>query len=535
MSGEKEKKDKFENLPPIPRKLIKPTGDGTNLTYNLTRRLGCGGFAVVYEAEEEETGRNVALKCISKIRFNDDSKFKRKIMSEIEIHRNLNNENIIDFLGVFQDDDYIYITLELCTKGNLLEYLRKDPPFSEKKTSQIVKLMLNALIYLHSNGIIHHDVKLQNFLINEMAQLKLCDFGLSLNMNRKRKHHHSSICGTPGYISPEIVQREKIITAAVDIWALGVCTFLMLTAKQPFHHGDRQETYQNIKDINYKWPKTPLVSDVAKSFIEAIFQKDPSKRPTASELLNHPFITNNEGDNEDENLNAKRYNGWYEESSIPASSSSIPEDEPDTNINVNNTAPIVRLPQNAVKMWCDYTSKYGLAYILYNGQYGAVFNDNTQLAMDSQTRYVQYYSGPNVKTHQTYYYRDIDFSPVKKKMIIIQRLAQELKKCSQLPDVNQSDDSTDSTENVYQIELPRVKSWHKSQEGILFRFNNKDIQANFKDKTKIFLQSNTKTLFYVSGDSTVQLPITDLTDHTKYHEIRTHFYYVKKMVKEMNV
>ena len=711
-------------LPPIPGKLIKLSSDGRNITYDIGQKLGKGGFGVVHEAYEEENDRKVALKCICKEQFNDDSKLKKKILQEIDIHRNLHNENIVDFLGVFQDDDYIYIVLELCSKGNMLDLLRKSPPFSERKTAKILRHMLDSLEYIHKNGIVHHDIKLQNYLINDENTIKLADFGLSVNINRKRKHKHTSICGTPGYIPPEVVERSQNITPAVDIWSLGVCTFLMLTARQPFNVGDRKETYEKIKNLDYKFPEKPVLSDEAKSFIESIFQKDPAKRPTAESLLKHPFIArrrrkhekvNNKAEQDtkiadkkskegkieidhdgsekhterdivlenenkeeinidsekrkmkeeneqelhstpseehkqnieeekkseqemktegkeeiaelskenieeeskeeikgniqeekisepvkeqeivDENKEENNKEQALQERSIEADHISEKDDQdenekPSLQQNEEEIAPplpqatsdqeggteslektfddldganelasplskqipivnsidektttihesefSMRLPQIAVKMWCDYTSKYGFAYIMYNGLYGALFNDSSQLAMNQERTYVQYWEKPQLKSHKTYYFANIEQSPIKKKMLIMQKLATELKKRSQVEDINQSDDSDSSDSNPYEIEITRVKGYFKNDDGIIFQLNNKDIQANFKDRTKIYLQYETKSVFFSTPESTVQIPITELEDKTKHPEVRAYLHLVKKMATQIKI
>ena len=241
--------------PPVPGAINRRTRCGQELRYDLERELGHGGFGSVYLASERPSNRRVAIKCIWKNHFSDTKK-KQKIISEIEIHRSLQHRHVVEFYAVFQDAEYVYLLLEYCPGGNVLESLKRSPPFSESRAADITRQVLDALVYLHKVGVVHHDIKLQNFLIDASGGVKLCDFGLSVRLTDDVCH---SISGTPGYIPPEVVFSKEKPTTAIDIWSLGVAVFLMVTGKQPFQSHDKKETFSRIKHVRYAWPPKPTV------------------------------------------------------------------------------------------------------------------------------------------------------------------------------------------------------------------------------------------------------------------------------------
>ncbi|OHT00719.1 CAMK family protein kinase [Tritrichomonas foetus] len=502
-----------EDAPPeVPPVLVRKTRSGEEIRYEIGNRVGKGGFGSVYYATELPANRPTAIKCIWKNHFSDPKK-KQKIITEIEIHRSLRHRNIVEFRCVFQDEEYVYFALEYCPGGNVLELLKKSTPFSESQTANITRQILEALVYLHKNGIVHHDIKLQNFLIDSNGSIKLCDFGLSVRLTDDVKH---SISGTPGYIPPEVVFSKDKPTPAIDTWSMGVAVFLMLTGKQPFQSHDKKETFSRIKHVKYAWPAKPIVSETAKSFVTAVLRREPEERPSSQNLLFHPFIKQSEQKQPQVLKTVPRsvsFNGGFQslEDSLPAP---------------------ITLPNYTVRIWWDYSAKYGLAYLLHNGICGACFNDATRMVFDKHETFVQYYDSPHPEKMEVIPIENMNSEHhLNKKLLLIQHFAKELK--SRIDDNSDSFGVREPEQKEDTHPMGHVKYWSRTKDGILFRFDNRDIQANFKDHTKLIIESQTKDLYYDDTNTIALLNLNDLSDRAKYHEVRKRFKIVKEMAAHL--
>lgn len=453
--------------------------------------------------------RPIAIKCIPKSRI-ADPKVKEKLISEVDIHKSLHHPNVVEFRGVFQDDNYVYILLELCSNGTVLDQLRKRTPFSEDEAAKWAKQILQGLVYLHENMVIHRDLKLQNFLLDEDWNLKIADFGLSAQLEDE-DDKRMTVCGTPGYLSPEVLEHHDGQTYSVDIWATGVCTFLMLTGKQPFQSKDKHATYKKIQHVNYQWPAKPELSAEARDFVDSALQRNPSKRPSAVELLRHPFITR--------------------QTSAPPSAAATPR--------VSTPAPVrddggdddgsnkFSLPLYSVRIWWDYSHRYGLAYLLRNHVCGACFNDASRILMTPDESLAQYWDSPQTPTPQIVSMKAINDSPIKKKLMLVKHFAAELKQRA-----------GEMTTPALKINMPtdtiaHVKYWARTKDGVLFRMANRDIQANFKDHTKLVIESQSKQMYFDTGREVQKLTLSDLNDKERFNEVRKRFGLVKEMAKHL--
>nr|AGM32441.1 CAMK family protein kinase [Coptotermes formosanus] len=457
----------------LPIILSKQSPGEKKQSFRMSKKIGSGGFATVFYAEELPDMTPIAIKRIPKARISGP-KAKKKIITEIEIHRSLFHPNIVQYRGVFQDQSYVYILLEYCENGSVSEEFKKSPPFSEEKTKKIVMQVLVALGYLHQHRVIHRDLKLQNLLFDADRNVKVADFGLSAQMqddDEKRK----TICGTPGYLSPELVGGgSQGHSYSVDIWALGVCTFLMLTGTQPFQAADKKQTFQRISNVDYRWPDACNVSDNARNFVDSIMQKDPMLRPSISQLMQHPFLT-----------------------------------------------PGRTMPPYMVRAWWDYSNRYGLTYILDSHIVGACFNDSSRITLSPDEAYSQYFATPHTTDPETILMDDIETHPLRKKLILILHFASELKKRSE----NLLGSPYIGKEGI----LPHVKYWAKTRDGTLFRMLSRDVQANFKDHSKLIIETSSKTLYYENGETFEVLNLSDLKNKEKYAEVRKRFALLKEM------
>lgn len=253
------------------------------IVYKRCEELGHGGFAKVFRAVNKNTGEEVAIKVTSREKLKKP-KAEQKHKSEVAIQTSLHHPNIVKAYDFFTDQFFTYLVLELCPGGSLKSLVRQKKQLSEIETIKYLIDILNGLCYLHDNRIIHRDLKLDNFLIDKDGNVKIADFGLStkLSYDDERKH---SVCGTPNYISPELLlDAKKGISYEVDIWAVGVATYGMLTGVLPFQTKHTKDTYERIKRCSYSFPPNCDLTPGAKSFIQSVLQLDPEMRPTALEL-----------------------------------------------------------------------------------------------------------------------------------------------------------------------------------------------------------------------------------------------------------
>jgi polo-like kinase 1 len=210
-------------------------------------------------------------------------------MSEIKIHRSLHHNNIVGFEHFFEDAENVYILLELCANQSLNELLRRRKRLHELETQCYINQICCALKYLHSHRVIHRDLKLGNLFINDKMEVKIGDFGLAtkLEFDGERKR---TICGTPNYIAPEVLEGKQGHSYEVDIWSLGVIIYTLIIGKPPFETSDVKTTYKRIRMNAYSFPENVPISDAAKDIITKILNNDPAKRPNVDEILAHEFI-----------------------------------------------------------------------------------------------------------------------------------------------------------------------------------------------------------------------------------------------------
>ena len=261
-------------------------GDGS---LYVTKALGAGGFSscwLLWSASAEQDNSFVALKIIDR---GSISKTKRDcVKREISIHKSLSHPNIVDFYRYTIHQEFVFIFMEYCRGGSLAQRIRKCP-LEETELVSATQQLLSALDYLHSQSILHRDVKPGNVLIAETEPIlvKLADFGLSIRLNPNDPPKVS--CGTPYYFSPEMVNGHSYGFPA-DIWSFGILLYAASTGKVPFFEEniDRQEILKRISCQPIRYPKSmsrPLVS-----FLSKILCREPSARVSLGELRKHKWI-----------------------------------------------------------------------------------------------------------------------------------------------------------------------------------------------------------------------------------------------------
>jgi len=167
-------------------------------------------------------------------------------MSEIKIHRSLHHAGIVGFEHFFEDTDNVYILLELCSSQSMNELLRRRKRLVELEVQCYAVQLCNAMKYLHSHRVIHRDLKIGNLFLNDKMEVKCGDFGLAtkLEFDGERKR---TICGTPNYIAPEVLEGKQGHSYEVDIWSLGVIIYTLIIGRPPFETNDVKTTYKRIR------------------------------------------------------------------------------------------------------------------------------------------------------------------------------------------------------------------------------------------------------------------------------------------------
>ncbi|GAA5877695.1 hypothetical protein JCM3774_006644 [Rhodotorula dairenensis] len=259
----------------------------------LDRRhlLGEGGFARVYLCTEPDGVSHKALKVIDKQQLKS-TKTKSKLFAEIKIHQAMSHPNIIAFEHCFEDDGNVYMQLELCANGSMLDVLRARKRYSEPEARFYLTQLVGACDYMHANSVIHRDLKLGNLMLDQNMDLRVGDFGLAalVKFPGERK---KTICGTPNYIAPEILfDQQGGHSFEVDIWSIGVILYTLLIGRPPFQTKDVKAIYKKIRDNSYTFPEDHTLSLEAVDLISWILRPTPADRPTLSEILAHPwFVT----------------------------------------------------------------------------------------------------------------------------------------------------------------------------------------------------------------------------------------------------
>uniref|UniRef100_A0A7N0TA64 non-specific serine/threonine protein kinase n=1 Tax=Kalanchoe fedtschenkoi TaxID=63787 RepID=A0A7N0TA64_KALFE len=261
--------------------------------YKIGKLLGHGQFGYTYVATDKSNGDRVAVKRIDKSKMVlpiavEDVKREVKILQALTGH-----ENVVQFYNAFEDDNYVYIAMELCEGGELLDRIlaKKDSRYTEKDAAIIVRQMLKVAAQCHLHGLVHRDMKPENFLFKstkEDSPLKATDFGLSDFIRPGRKFH--DIVGSAYYVAPEVLKRKS--GPESDVWSIGVITYILLCGRRPFwdktEDGIFKEVLRNKPDFRRKpWAN---ISNSAKDFVKKLLVKDPRARLTAAQALSHSWV-----------------------------------------------------------------------------------------------------------------------------------------------------------------------------------------------------------------------------------------------------
>ncbi|XP_048385229.1 serine/threonine-protein kinase H1-like [Stegostoma tigrinum] len=258
--------------------------------YDIKALIGRGSFSRVVRVEHRATKQPFAIKMIE----TKAKEGKEVCESELNVLRRVSHRNIIQLIEVFETQDRIYMVMELATGGELFDRVIAKGSFTERDATRVLQMVLDGVRYLHTLGITHRDLKPENLLYyhpGSDSKILVTDFGLANSGNKGGDWSMTTTCGTPEYIAPEILLR-KPYTNAVDMWALGVISYILLSGTMPFEDENRTRLYRMILKCEYSYVGEPWpnVSNLAKDFIDKLITIDPNERMAAAQALKHPWV-----------------------------------------------------------------------------------------------------------------------------------------------------------------------------------------------------------------------------------------------------
>jgi polo-like kinase 1 len=626
----------IDNQTIVEEKIVKVTGDVQVRKYIKGRLLGKGGFAKCYEFTNMETKKVEAAKVVQKSSL-VKSRAKQKLISEIKIHKSLHHPNIVAFEHYFEDTENVYILLEMCASQSLNELLKRRKRLTEIEVQCYMVQIIKALKYLHSHRVIHRDLKLGNLFLTDKMEVKVGDLGLAtkLEFEGERKR---TVCGTPNYIAPEILDGKQGHSYEVDIWSLGVICYTLIIGKPPFETQDVKTTYKRIKMNAYSFPEAAIISDPAKALISEILVTDPVKRPNLDQILAHEFFNqgtsipkllpsstlacppslsyirqfmpeagtngivqktsstqrvgnnNNDPQTDKGNVNLKAVttdrNKQFEsnnsnkviETNNPENNNMLLNNRPLTTNYLSNKKPNDPLTQNNldtntmnvnkgstktltndtkgktlsginpstqgslqgpdiwVKKWVDYSSKYGLGYLLSNNSTGVFFNDSSKIVLDIKAQTFNYIERRVSDKQELIYTHTLTDYPkeIQKKVTLLQHFRSYLE--GDLNKLNNDEvkiDEESSTTPRKTNNFVYVKKWMRTRHAIMFRLSNKIVQVCFQDHTEIILSSESRIVTYVNkvGDRQTY-PLSSALESNNY-EMTKRLKYTKDILTHM--
>ncbi|KAI0296286.1 kinase-like domain-containing protein [Multifurca ochricompacta] len=251
--------------------------------------LGEGGFARVYQVRDSRNN-HLACKVVTKSSLKT-KKAKTKLYAEIKIHKALDHPNIVRFVDCFEDEENVYMTLELCSNASLMNMLHRRRVFTEPEARFFMVQLIGACHYMHTHQVIHRDLKLGNLFLDTDMNIKVGDFGLAALIESPGERK-KTICGTPNYIAPEVLfDTANGHSFEVDTWSIGVILYTFVVGRPPFQTKDVKEVYQRIRDNQYEFPPHRDVSLDARELVQQILTPNPKERPSLHNIVDHTFFT----------------------------------------------------------------------------------------------------------------------------------------------------------------------------------------------------------------------------------------------------
>uniref|UniRef100_A0A8C6K8D1 Serine/threonine-protein kinase PLK n=1 Tax=Nothobranchius furzeri TaxID=105023 RepID=A0A8C6K8D1_NOTFU len=525
--------------------------------YTRGRFLGKGGFAKCYEITDVETKTVFAGKIVAKYLLQKQHQ-RDKMTSEIAIHKSLDHANIVGFHGFFEDDDHVFVVLEICRRRSLLELHKRRKAVTEPEARYYMAQLLKGVQYLHNNKVIHRDLKLGNIFLNDDMDVKIGDFGLATKIEFEGERK-KTLCGTPNYIAPEVLCK-KGHSYEVDVWSLGCILYTLLVGKPPFETSCLKDTYSRIKKNNYTipWHITPTAATLIKKMLHA----DPAQRPSVAEVQADEFFTSGYIPLR---LPTTCLTVPPRFSIAPSTTAELSQRRPLTWTCLTSSLPILWslccyfsefcqngcgyllfnlhlrffcvIPEEAedpacipifwISKWVDYSDKYGLGYQLCDNSVGVLFNDYTRLIMYADGDSLQYID----KTAAESYLSVRSFpATLNKKITLLKYFRNYMSEHLLKAGANMARREGDEL-----ARLPYLSLWFRTKSAIVLHLSNGTVQINFfQDHTKLILCPLMSAVTYIDEKRdfrTYKLSLLEEFGCSK--ELASRIRYAKQMVEKL--
>uniref|UniRef100_A0A7S1MKU5 non-specific serine/threonine protein kinase n=1 Tax=Alexandrium catenella TaxID=2925 RepID=A0A7S1MKU5_ALECA len=275
------------------------TGQEPKDKYEMSQEaVGTGAFGTVRTGKNKKTGAVCAVKTIKKAAIPNMDAF----LNEVEINTVMDHPNIVRLYETFEDKHQVYLVMEVCNGGELFDTIIDQGFFSERDAGHVIKQVVSAVYYMHSQNIAHRDLKPENFLLQSKGMsiskntLKVIDFGIAKRFNHKVKDKGAdtpdmtTMVGTAYYVSPEVLGGKY--SEKCDVWSIGVILYILLSGSPPFGGESDEDIMNAVKrgSISFDLDEFARVSNEAKQLLLTMCTRDPKARPSAGQILNSPWI-----------------------------------------------------------------------------------------------------------------------------------------------------------------------------------------------------------------------------------------------------
>mmetsp|Transcript_14929 Transcript_14929/g.48930 ORF Transcript_14929/g.48930 Transcript_14929/m.48930 type:complete len:354 (+) Transcript_14929:1037-2098(+) len=266
--------------------------------YNVGHTIGEGGFGTVRLVKSKETGKKLAVKIIEKASIEPGD---MSLEIELDILCKVEHKNLVHCEEWFNGSEHVYIIMELLEGGALFDQLVKRGNYTESHAKSIFAQLSMGLYYLHENGVAHRDLKPENFLLttDNPPVVKIADYGLSRLFRSKESDWMQTVCGSPHYISPEILEVYEGYSKGysgimADCWSVGACLYALLAGYPPFWKYDGKEAvlFSHIRQADWTFRESvwKSISAPAKDIVSKLLVKDVNKRIDMATVLAHPWV-----------------------------------------------------------------------------------------------------------------------------------------------------------------------------------------------------------------------------------------------------
>jgi len=259
--------------------------------YSMGKKLGKGASCQVVECIDKISKKHYALKIMPRSKNVNETLYTR----EREIMQLLNHTNIIRFKESFIDSENFYIVSELCSGGELFDRIVDNTnPITERRASELVNIMLQAIGYCHGKQVVHRDLKPENFVfktVHPRSEMVLIDFGCARTVDDDTEY--KELYGTPYYLPPESAAGDRYIRTgrvlkSSDVWSVGIIAYVLMTGSPPFDGKSNTEIFKRIVQQPLLFPKEVRLSKSLMDFIRLMLKKSPKHRIKVDAALRHP-------------------------------------------------------------------------------------------------------------------------------------------------------------------------------------------------------------------------------------------------------